>query len=295
MPNIHLPAPNERFMMNSTELLPPTIEERSRRRVLPKSLGYAVAAYVIGLGLFAAVTPSPLYGRYSELWHFGPLVLTLIYATYAMGVLMALLFAGRVSDEIGRRPVLLSALTLLMLSTVLFIFAASPAWLFAARGLQGLATGAAISAAGAALLDLHPRRDAGSVGLANGVASSAGIALGILAAAILVQLDRESLILPYVLLLVLIALAIAGAWWMPEPVSRRKNFHLSLQRPSIPAAAREPFVLAALTATSSWSIGGLFFSLGPALGAELSTLLTLSYQSLASSSSAGRPLSPNFF
>ena len=66
-----------------------------RRRTLPSRVAYALAAAVIGLGLFASLTPSPLYHTYSELWHFSPLTLTLIYATYAFGVLATLLLAGR--------------------------------------------------------------------------------------------------------------------------------------------------------------------------------------------------------
>ena len=72
------------------------------RRTLSPRAGYAVAALVVGLGLFASVTPSPLYRTYSVLWHFSPLTLTLIYATYAFGVLASLLLAGGVSDEVGR-------------------------------------------------------------------------------------------------------------------------------------------------------------------------------------------------
>jgi hypothetical protein len=88
-----------------------------RRTLSPRS-GYAVAALVVGLGLFASVTPSPLYRTYSVLWHFSPLTLTIIYATYAFGVLASLLLAGGVSDEVGRRPVLLAALGALMASEV---------------------------------------------------------------------------------------------------------------------------------------------------------------------------------
>src|SRR6059036_493836 len=89
---------------------------RSRRTLSPR-IGYAVAALVVGLGLFASVTPSPLYRTYSVLWHFSPLTLTLIYATYAFGVLASLLLAGGVSDEVGRRPVLLVAIGALMASS----------------------------------------------------------------------------------------------------------------------------------------------------------------------------------
>src|SRR5256886_1443734 len=79
------------------------------RRTLSPRIGYAVAALVVGLGLFASVTPSPLYRTYSVLWHFSPLTLTLIYATYAFGVLAPLLLAGGASDDVGRSPARLAA------------------------------------------------------------------------------------------------------------------------------------------------------------------------------------------
>src|SRR5258705_5191034 len=112
--------------------------ERPRRALSPR-VGSAVAALVVGLGLFASVTPSPLYRTYSVLWHFSPLTLTLIYATYAFGVLASLLLAGGVSDDVGRRPVLLVALGALMASSVLFMVAGSAVWLVLLPGVAGLA------------------------------------------------------------------------------------------------------------------------------------------------------------
>jgi MFS family permease len=94
-----------------------------------------------------------------------------------------LVLVGRLSDQVGRRPVLLVALAALMGTTVLFMVADSVVWLFAARGLQGLATGAALGAASAALLDLHPSRDPTAAGLANGVVSAGGLGLGVLVSA----------------------------------------------------------------------------------------------------------------
>src|SRR5213595_1753251 len=79
-------------------------------RTLPQPLAYALSAAIIGFALFASATPSPLYETYSRLWGFSSVVLTLVYATYAAGVLVALLLAGRASDVAGRRPVLLIAL-----------------------------------------------------------------------------------------------------------------------------------------------------------------------------------------
>jgi MFS family permease len=239
------------------------------RRSLPAQVGFAVAAYVIGLGFFASVVPSPLYQTYRELWGFSPLTLTLIYATYAFGVLAALLLAGSVSDDVGRRPALLTALVALTGATLLFVFASSTWWLFVGRGLQGLATGIAISSASAALVDLQPRRDPVVVSVTNGVASNAGLGLGILVVSVLVQIATMPLTVPYLVLLALIALAIIAVLWMPEPVKDRQRLRLTVQRPYVPAVVRGPFLLAALGVLASWSIAGLFFSLGPQLGAEL--------------------------
>ena len=246
----------------------PTSPPRERRTLGPTA-AYAVVSSVIGLALVASITPSPLYGTYRELWGFSPLVLTLVYATYAFGVLATLILAGRVSDEAGRRPVLLVALGTLMVTSVLYMVADSVVWLFAARGLQGLATGLALGAASAAMLDLHPRRDPSAVGLANGVLSAGGIGLGMLASATLVELAPAPRVLPYVLLFVLFAIAFAGTLALPEPVAHRSRPRLTPQKPSVPVPVRRAFLLAALAVTSSWSIGGLFFSLGPQLSAGL--------------------------
>jgi MFS family permease len=242
---------------------------RTRHPTLPPRLAYWHAAAVIGLCLFGSVVPSPLYHLYATLWQFSPATLTLIYATYAFGVLAALLLVGRVSDQIGRRPVLLAALGTLMVSWVLFIVASSTAWLFVARGVQGLATGAALSAASAALLDLHVRRDPVGAGLANAVASCAGLGLGSLTSAIWVQAGVLPRTAPYLMLLVLFAVALAGAYWMPEPVLARSRFRLTPQRPSVPAGIRHPFLLASLAVLGSWGIAGLFFSIGAELSAHL--------------------------
>src|SRR3954447_25335665 len=118
----------------------------TRRTTLSPRLSFVLVAAVIGLALFASGTPSPLYGTYRALWGFSPLVLTLVYATYAFGVLASLVLAGRLSDAVVLPPVLLVALVSLMGATVLFMVADSVVWLFAARGLQGLATGLALGA-----------------------------------------------------------------------------------------------------------------------------------------------------
>src|SRR5581483_12223351 len=259
-PNLELPAaPGLRVVTGAG----------AARRTLPSRVAYLLAAAVIGLGLYASLTPSPLYRDYSVAWRFSPLTLTLIYATYAFGVLATLLLAGGVSDRVGRRPVLLVSLVGLASSSALFLVADSAAWLFAARGIQGLATGAALSAASAALLDLHPRRDPTGVALTNATAAVSGLGLGVLVSSSLVQIGWEPRRLPYLALLALVATAFVGAYLMPEPVADRSRLRLRIERPRVPAVVRRPFLVASLAVVSSWSIGALFFSLGPQLAGRL--------------------------
>ncbi|HWV85868.1 MAG TPA: MFS transporter [Capillimicrobium sp.] len=253
--------------MSATTLAPPP--QRPARRTLAPWPAYVLVTAVIGLALFASATPSPLYATYRELWGFSPTVLTLVFAVYAFGVLGALLLAGGVSDAVGRRPVLIASLATLIGTSVLFASAGSVEWLFAARAVQGVATGLALGAASAAMLDLHPRRDPAGVGLANGVVSAAGMGLGTFVASVLVELAPAPRVLPYVLLVVLFGVALAGALAMPEPVPDRSRLRLTPQVPRVPPAVRRPFLLASLAVLSSWSIGGLFLALGPQLAASL--------------------------
>lgn len=243
-----------------------------RRLELPPTVAYWLMAAIIGLALFASATPSPLYATYREQWGFSPFVLTAIFAVYAIGVLAALLVAGRISDDVGRRPVLVGSLVVLIVSTTFFVVADSVAWLFAGRALQGLATGVALGSAGAALLDLHPRRDSHGAGLANGVASTAGMGLGALIAAVLVQYAPMPMRTPYLVLLGIFAVLLLGAILMPEPVADRRRLDLRLEAPHVPPAIRGAFALSSLGVLASWSIGGLFMSLGPQLATiELGT------------------------
>jgi MFS family permease len=230
---------------------------------------FAVASAVIGLALFASATPSPIYALYQERWHFSTPVLTLVYAVYCFGVLAALLLVGRISDDVGRRPVLAASLGGLFAAGVLFTLAHSVGWLFAARALQGVTTGAALGAAGAAMLDLHPRRDGARTGLINGVVSAGGIGVGALVASLLVQYAPDPLVTPFVVLLVLVGLTLALTLALPEPVAERTRPRLRPQRPRVPAETRRAFTLAGLAVLSSWSIGGLYLALGPSLVGEL--------------------------
>ena len=116
--------------------------QRSRRgelrRTLSASAPSAIVAAELAIMFFGATLPTPLYPLYRLVFGFGPTTLTLIYAVYVLGNLVALLFFGRLSDQIGRRSATLPAIGVGLLSTLAFLLADGTVWLFIARILSGL-------------------------------------------------------------------------------------------------------------------------------------------------------------
>jgi MFS family permease len=129
---------------------PANVEADPGRRTLPASAAlYLLASIVVSL-LAGSSAPTPLYAIYQGQWGFSPITTTIIFGIYAIAVLSSLLVFGRLSDHVGRRPVLLVALAVQMVTMVLFATADGVPALVTARVVQGLSTGAAIAAIGPA-------------------------------------------------------------------------------------------------------------------------------------------------
>jgi MFS family permease len=126
------------------------------RVTLPPVAGVWLVAVVFFLLFFAAAAPSPLYGVYQAQWRFSATTLTVVFAAYALLLLVALLVFGSVSDYLGHRRVILAGLALAAGACGLFLAANGVGMLLAARALQGAAVGTASSALGASLIDLQP-------------------------------------------------------------------------------------------------------------------------------------------
>ena len=176
---------------------------------------------------------------------------------------------GSLSDQAGRRPVLAWSLLGLLVSALIFSTASSVEWLFAARAVQGLATGGALGAAGAALIDLHPTASTRTAALVNGVVALGGLGIGALLSSTLVQYLPAPRVVPFLVVAGMIAVLLALVAAMPEPVSRQGRLVIRPQRPGLPRETRGPFALAALGVVGSWSIAGVYLALGPALAGHL--------------------------
>jgi MFS family permease len=133
----------------------------------------------------ASAAPTPLYRIYQAKWGFSAATLTAVFAIYVLFVLATLLTVGSLSDHIGRRPLILAAIAVDVAACVLFLLTRGPGLLFAARALEGIAVGAMCNTLGAVLVDLRPRGSLAPPLSSN--APNAGLALGVLLSAVLVQ------------------------------------------------------------------------------------------------------------
>lgn len=212
--------------------------------------------------LAASTAPTPLYHLYQDQLHFSAAMLTLIFAVYALSLLAALLTVGSLSDHLGRKPVIFSAVLLNALAMLLFIYADSVSWLISARVLQGFATGMATAVLSATLLDTDRQQGP----LINSVAPLLGMALGGLGCGLLAEFAPAPLQLTYWLLLALFVLQGVYVWRLPESVSRQGGALASL-RPTlhVPVQARATLWRVLPLNTATWALGGFYASLAPSL------------------------------
>jgi MFS family permease len=235
---------------------------------LPRQTTFWLLAAVLGALLFASSVPSPLYVVYQHEWHFSAVTLTAVFAVYAVALLGALLVLGSISDHVGRRPTLLAALALEIVAMVAFADASAVGWLVAARILQGVATGTAMGAISAALLDLQPESKPWLGGLMGAVAPMSGLALGALSAGLLVDYGPDPTRFVFWLLVALFAAALATVTRIPETVERDDDWRAALvPRIAVPRRVRPAFIAAVPSLTATWALGGLILSLGASLTA----------------------------
>ena len=242
----------------------------AERPTLSRGASFWLLTILFVLLLCAASAPSPLYPLYQAMWGFPAITLTTIYASYAFGAIAAVLVTGRLSDHLGRRPVLWLALVLEVAGMLVFTAADGVTSLFVGRLVVGVATGIAVGALSAWLIDLQPPGNARLGSLTGGVAVILGLGLGAFVSGVLVQYAPYPLQLVYLLLAGAYVLAAVAIVAVADPVERRPGWVASL-RPvvGVPPSARSMFVAAAPALVGMWALGGLYLALGPSLAISI--------------------------
>ena len=238
----------------------------------PKGSGWQMAMVAVELAaLFAAANlPTPLYVIYRQKFHFSEITLTLAFAVYMAGALFSMILLGRLSDQLGRRPISYLGVGLTVLATLLFLLVGDTAMLFVARLLSGFSIGMVAAAGTAWVAELQPQGDEQAAALVSAGANVAGLGVGPLLAGILAQYAPWPLKTPYLVFLAGLAVITLLTLQVEETVEDRKGLReLSLTpRMGVPGDILPEFVSPAVTAFVTFALMGFYSAVTPSLVGE---------------------------
>ncbi|GEE03123.1 MFS transporter [Gordonia spumicola] len=225
------------------------------------SRAVAVTAFGFAVAMIGTTIPTALYPIYSDRLGFSSLTVTVLFAVYAVGVFVALLLFGRVSDQIGRRPVLVAALLFAVISAVVFLIPPNLATLIAGRLLSGVSAGLMTGAGTAAIIDLFPVAKRAAAGVLAIAVNSGGLGIGNLFGGVVADLSSHPLVVPFAIHLVVAVLAIVGLHLFGVDDRRRGRLAVRVERLRVPGEIRGAFVRGTLAAGTGFASSGVLTSI----------------------------------
>jgi MFS family permease len=212
-----------------------------------------------------AGAPTPIYRFYRETLGLTPFTITFIFAVYSFTMIAAFLTVARLSDYVGRKPMILLALGLNAAALLLFFVAGSAGALIAARAVQGVATGVALATLGAVIVDTAP----GWAATLNSATAFLGLALGALISGVFVTFAPWPTHLVYAALLGVTLAEMVILAWIAETTSRKPGAWSGIRpKLTVPAAAAAAMARLFPLTVSAWALGGFYLSLMPSLMVE---------------------------
>ncbi|MFD0542875.1 MFS transporter [Streptomyces mexicanus] len=204
-------------------------------------VGFSLIAFAFLTAMAFSTVPTPLYPLYMAKDGFSTFMVTVVFATYAVGVVISLVLAGHLSDRVGRKKVLLPAIGLELVAAVLFLTSTALPVLLAARLLTGLGVGMVTATATAHLQELHTAHRPGAslqrFELVSTAANIGGLGVGPLVAGLLAQWVSGPLRTPYLVFAVLLLVSVVAIALTPETVEEQ-----SVRPPTVPSASRSTTV-----------------------------------------------------
>ena len=231
----------------------------------------AFAMFAVGWGANHFTALLPIYRRVLEI---PDTTLTAIFGIYLLGVAPALLLGGPISDRYGRRPVVLLGVVLALGGSLVLITGTRNALgvpaLYVGRLLTGLAAGAAFAAGSAWVKELSIE---GGGARRAAISLSAGFGMGPLVGGLLAQWGAAPMVLPYIVHLLLAAVALALVPGTVETVNdsaKRESLWRQLKVPS----ALAPRFRRVVVPMAPWVFGAatISFAVLPARAGQLSGL-----------------------
>ena len=221
-------------------------------------------------GTMGTALASPLYPLYQQLWQLQPSDITTMFIAYMGGTLMSILFLGRLSDSLGFAKVLRAGLLLVLMGVGLSAFAQNAFMLSCARVIIGIASGLISTSGMMGMLQTSPLPNEGQTARWYAALNGLGFGMGPLIGGVVAQISGGSIILPYLPVIALTAVALYQMWRIPfHAPSAPKPLDFK-PRLALPAAGlgRKQFYLAAGGAFAAFAMFSLYASLAGSFIAE---------------------------
>ncbi len=221
----------------------------SRQRIL------AAGLFVVAWGTNVS---TPLILRYQDRLNLSDLGAVGIFTIYVGGILFSLLFAGRLSDRFGRRPLVLPFTAASGIASIILIYGRNSLLpLFVGRLLLGAVSGAVLSVGTAWLTELSstPLDERGRVSLATltTLVIYIGFGVGPISSAVYDKFGPSPLVVPFLVHAAATAAVLVAMWWLPETKAPEPGLSLRPQL-GVPAHARSDF-LTTVAPAAVWVFG----------------------------------------
>lgn len=226
-----------------------------------------LVGFVLFVAMLGSNLPAPLYELYRVRFGSTTFAMTVVFAAYPLALVATLIAFARLPDRLGRRPVMALGIAAAAIGSVVFALANGVAPLIAGRLCSAVAIGALGAAGPPALVELDSSHDRRRAALVATFALSLACGVAPFFSGVLAVTTPSPLVAPYLVHLVLCALALASLALVPE--TRRAAFSASAVATRLGTDARRTFVAATLTSGIVWWLASLFVSVVPAFVATL--------------------------
>ena len=192
---------------------------------------WLIVAFAVFTVAWGGNEATPMLVFYREEAVFSDVFIDSLLVSYAVGIVVALLLAGPLSDRYGRKLVMLPAPLIALLGSIFIAAGETTEWaILVGRVLAGVGVGIVMSAGGSWIKELYvapfdPHSRPGTGAQRAAMSNTAGFGLGAGVAGVLAEWGPIPGQLPYIVHAILSAIALAGILSIPET---RQSAHLKV-------------------------------------------------------------------
>ena len=225
-----------------------------------RAFSFFVAALCLICCFLTAATAIPMMAFWTHDLSLSASEVAMSVVSYFGGCVLTLVLFARLSNFLGRKPVVVSALAFGAIACYLFSISQSASELYVGRFLQGLSCGLATSAGMSWVVDTAPPARAWLGTALTAAGPNIGLSLGTLLTGVFIEyhvLSPQSLFDACVLLLVIcIILAILGTETMR--LGTESIGQVLIPKIAIPIRLRRLFILSITAFVGTWGVSSFF-------------------------------------